>query len=282
MEKYNLSKNDFSKLHFEIKPLAPYFYRHKEKASSAHRHSFFQLLWFKESGKHYIDFEVVKHPANSVFLINKNQVHHFCPKSSNEGLLFHFNDAFISNLSIDLLSRFTISIFSEIGDTFIKLSDKESMSFENTSIELLSEITEKKENYSHIAIHQFISLLYQIERIKKEQSAFKVSSDLSKLVKFKQLIIDNIDQQLSIQEFAKQLGVSSKKLTSLSKKHTSLTPATLIKELKLLEAKRMLSNQSMSIKEVAYSLGFNQPTYFTKFFKKDTKITPKQFQEQLR
>jgi AraC-like DNA-binding protein len=44
----------------------------------------------------------------------------------------------------------------------------------------------------------------------------------------------------------------------------------------------MLSNQNISIKEVAYSLGFNQPTYFTKFFKKDTKITPKQFQEQLR
>jgi AraC-like DNA-binding protein len=282
MEKYDLSDNDLSKLHFEIKPLAPYYYRHKEKASRAHRHSFFQILWFKESGKHYIDFEVVKHPANSVFLINKNQVHHFCTKSSNEGLLFHFNDALISNLSIDLLSRFTISIFSEIGDTFIKLSIKESVSFENTSLELLSEITEKKGNYSHIAIHQFIGLLYQIERIKKEQSSFVITSDFSKLVKFKQLIIYNIDQQLSIQEFAKQLGVTSKKLTSLSKKHTSLTPASLIKELKLLEAKRMLSNQNISIKEVAYSLGFNQPTYFTKFFKKDTKITPKQFQEQLR
>ena len=57
------------------------------------------------------------------------------------------------------------------------------------------------------------------------------------------------------------------------------TPANIIKGCKLLEAKRMLSNQNISIKEVAYALGFDDPTYFTKYFKKGTTYTPKEFQK---
>ena len=283
MKQYDLHKDDFTKLHFELKALAPYFQRNKEKASKPHRHSFFQILWFKNSGNHYIDYEVVKHPANTLFLINRNQVHYFCPDSNNEGYLFHFNDSFISNHSLELLSRFTISIFNEIGNPHIFLGETDAKNIERMSCDLLKELEEEKVNYQQIVIHQFISLLYQIERIKKNTVSFSVdtNSDFSKVVKFKQLIIENVDQNLSIQDYSDRLGISSKNLTKLTKQHTSLTPANLIKELKILEAKRMLSSQNISIKEVAYSLGFDQPTYFTKFFKKEVSITPKQFQEQL-
>lgn len=283
MKKYDLHKNDFSKLHFELKHLAPYFLRNKAKASKPHRHSFFQLLWFKTSGNHYIDYEIIKHPPNTLFLISKNQVHYFCPESSNEGYLFHFNDSFVSNYSLDLLSRFTVSIFNEISEPYINLANNDSRIIENICKDVLLELEEKKENYSHIIMHQFLGLLYKIERIKNEQISFKTdaNSDFYKIVKFKQEVIKDIDQQLSIEDFASRLGISTKKLTTLTKQYTSLTPGTLIKELKILEAKRILSHQDISIKEVAYSLGFDQPTYFTKFFKKETKLTPKQFQEQL-
>ena len=283
MKKYDLHKNDFSKLHFELKKLAPYFLRNKQKASKPHRHSFFQLLWFKNSGNHYIDYEVIKHPANTLFLINTNQIHYFCSESSNEGYLFHFNDSFISNFNLDLLSRFTVSIFNEISEPYINLSDSNVSLIPDISKGILLELEQKKENYSHIIMHQFLGLLFKIERIKNEQNSFKTdaNSDFCKIVKFKQEVIKNIDQQLSIEDFASRLNLSAKKLTALTKQYTLLTPGSLIKELKILEAKRMLSHQDISIKEVAYSLGFDQPTYFTKFFKKETKITPKEFQKQI-
>ena len=44
----------------------------------------------------------------------------------------------------------------------------------------------------------------------------------------------------------------------------------------------MLSNQHISVKEVAYALGYDQPTYFTKVFKKATSLPPKKFQQSLR
>ena len=283
IKKYHLHKNDFSKLHFELKTLAPYFLHNKAKASRPHRHSFFQLLWFKEKGKHYIDYEVIEHAENTLFFINQNQVHYFCTESSNEGYLFHFNTSFISKLSSELPSRFSISIFNEMGPPFLSLAIEEVKLFEIISKSIMKELTEKKENYADIVMHQFLVLLYQIERLKREQTTFDIdsNSDFSKVVQFKQLIMEQFDQNLHINEIAKELGLSPKKLNALIKQYTSLTPASLIKEMKILEAKRMLASKSRSIKEIAYSLGFDQPTYFTKYFKKETTKTPKQFQELL-
>jgi AraC family transcriptional activator of pobA len=283
MEQYDLHKNDFSKLHFELNHLKSFFLKNKEKASKIHSHSFFQLIYFKYSGNHYIDYELIKHPANTLFFINKNQPHYFCTESINEGYLFHFNDSFLSNFNIDLLSRFTISIFSELSKPYIVFTNSESLIFENFCKIIFLELDKKNENHTQIITHQFIGLLYFIERIKNEQISFNsdMGSDFLIIIKFKQEIIKNMTQPISVAYFANLIGVSAKKLTTLTKLYTSLTPGSLIKETKILVAKRMLLNHDVSIKEIAYSLGFDQPTYFTKFFKKETKITPKEFRKQV-
>lgn len=284
LEKYDLHKNDFSKLHFEIKEISPYFFRNKEKASKPHRHSFFQLLWFKNEGCHYVDYEAINHKSNTLFLISKNQVHHFCNESNNQGYLFHFNESFISSFNLDLLSRFTVSVFNEISDPFVNVSDFDSENIDNVCKNILIEFEQQKENHVQIIRHLFLGFLYRVERMKKEQVPFgtHMNSDFSKIVEFKEEIVNNISDPLSIEDFADRLGLSVKKLTTLTKQYTHTTPGVLIKEMKLLEAKRMLSQHDVSIKEVAYYLGFDQPTYFTKFFKKETKLTPKQFQKEIR
>lgn len=283
MKKYDLHKNDFAKLQFEVKESAPYFLKYKEKATKPHRHSFFQILWFKESGRHYIDYKVNSHPKNSLFLINQNQVHYFCPESSNEGCLFHFNDSFIAKLKPEILARFSISIFNEIGDSHINLTEDQVEVVNRITNAIQGETEYKNENYSEIVFHQFLSLLYYIERIKKEQTQLDINanSDFTKIVQFKKLVMKNIDQSLSIDYYADQMNISTKKLTKLTKQFIHTTPGNLIKDMKILEAKRILSNQSISIKEVAYALGFDQPTYFTKFFKKETQLTPKKFQQSI-
>lgn len=283
MKKYDLHKNNFSKLHFELHSILPYYLNNKEKASRPHRHSFFQLLWFKNPGEHYVDYQVLQHPKNTLFAINQNQIHHFCRRSSNEGYLFHFNDSFISTIGLNILPRFILTIFNEIHSPYLVLTTAQSIFFKRLvkTIEIASDT--KGENRSEIVMHQFMTLLYKVEEIKKEKFSFPLDlkSDFSTVVKFKQLIIQNIDQQLQITSYANALGISQKKLTSLTKEHTGSTPSTMIKGIKLLEAKRCLSEHKYTVKEIAYRLGFDQPTYFTKFFKKGTGLTPKQFQTQV-
>ena len=70
IREYHLHKNDYSKLHFEVKEAGPYFQKNYKHAVKAHRHSFYQVLWFKSAGRHYVDYEIVEHPENTIFFIS--------------------------------------------------------------------------------------------------------------------------------------------------------------------------------------------------------------------
>ncbi len=50
---YDLHKNDFSKLHFEVNAARVYFDENQNHASTPHRHIFYQVIWFKSTGRHY-------------------------------------------------------------------------------------------------------------------------------------------------------------------------------------------------------------------------------------
>jgi hypothetical protein len=71
IQKYYLHKDDFL-LHFEVQDLKSYFDRHKAQASKAHTH--YQLIWFT-AGTHYVDYEEINYPKNSLIFIGTNQIH---------------------------------------------------------------------------------------------------------------------------------------------------------------------------------------------------------------
>ncbi len=73
------------------------------------------------------------------------------------------------------------------------------------------------------------------------------------------------------------LGINEKILSKEVKALTGKTPKVYIDSRTILEAKRLLSYSSLSIKEIGYNLGFDEPTNFNKFFRKHTAQTPAQF-----
>ncbi|WP_344820937.1 AraC family transcriptional regulator [Aquimarina gracilis] len=281
IKRYDLHKDDYSKLHFEINDAKPYFEKNQKHASVPHRHSFYQIIWFKKAGRHYVDYEILDHPENSIFFINKNQIHYFCNNAANEGHLFHFNDVFINKYQQGIMERFLASIFNEIGSRYIKLSTADTNKVRLLTSFIESEIRFKDLYYKEQVYHYFQNILFQIERLRQKEANidFNVAKDYKLAVNFKKLIFDQIDAFYSIDDYAHKLGTNAKTLTTISKNILLDTPANIIKESKILEAKRLLSNQKISIKEIAYSLGFEDPTYFTKYFKKGTGLTPKAFQK---
>lgn len=68
-----------------------------------------------------------------------------------------------------------------------------------------------------------------------------------------------------------------KSLTAACKQTSGATPKQLIAQRLTLEAKRLLAHSKQSVHQIAFSLGFNEPTNFIKFFKKYTALTPRQF-----
>lgn len=284
IKQYHLHRDDYSKLHFELHAARPYFEQYADKATLAHRHSFYQLIWFKQAGRHYIDYQVIDHPASTLFFINKNQVHYFCPDSANEGYLFHVNDFFLERFQGESSQRFAYTIFSEMGNPYVSLSEEDSAKLETLTGYIQLEIRVQAAFYREQVFHFFHTLLFQIERLRQQQGALILAEnpDYELAITFKKLVYDNMRTFESLESYSSQLHISLKKLTSICKLYLHDTPANIIRQSKVLEAKRMLANQKSTIQEIAFDLGFDQPSYFTKYFKHNTGITPKAFQATIR
>jgi AraC-like DNA-binding protein len=83
----------------------------------------------------------------------------------------------------------------------------------------------------------------------------------------------------SVSGYASQMNVSEKRLTAATTKTVGKSPKTIIDERVMLEVKRLLIHTNLSIKEIGYDLGFEDPAYFIKYFRKHTGKTPIEFRE---
>lgn len=279
-QEYHLHKNDLSRLHFEMNEAKPYCDTNVEHCFKSHRHSFYQIIWFKSAGRHYVDYQAYEHPENTLFFINKNQVHRFCTDSKNEGILFHFDDVFISSYDKKVENRFLYSLFSGVGDIHIGLNLSDKARVASLSDILQQELAEKKKDFQLEIFLIFHALLLFLERTKvgSEVESKHVTDPLFHIaVQFKIEVNAHLPIFKPLDYYYDVLNVTSKKLASASKKYLKDTPNNIIHKEKLLEAKRLLLNSSLTIQEVAYSLGYDQSTYFTKVFKSFFNMTPKEF-----
>jgi AraC-like DNA-binding protein len=80
---------------------------------------------------------------------------------------------------------------------------------------------------------------------------------------------------------AAQLNLSVKYLSDLLKQETGKTALELIHLFVVSEAKNLLVTGDKSISEIAYQLGFENPPYFSRLFKKESGMSPKEFKNQL-
>lgn len=103
---------------------------------------------------------------------------------------------------------------------------------------------------------------------------------------FQQSLIDYYNQPVSqipnVQYFADKLGLTANYLGDIVKHFTQKSTLETIHEFVIKKAKDLLEeNPKMKTAEVAYELGFEYPNYFSKFFKKQVNLTPKEYRLQL-
>ncbi len=87
-------------------------------------------------------------------------------------------------------------------------------------------------------------------------------------------IRESLENPITIQQIAEDIGVSYSSFRKLFKEHTGFSPATYQQDLRLQRAKELLSTTDMSIKEIAYRLNFESPDYFSAKFKQKTGRKP--------
>ncbi|MCT1530920.1 AraC family transcriptional regulator [Sphingobacterium daejeonense] len=106
-----------------------------------------------------------------------------------------------------------------------------------------------------------------------------LNGNLSKFVEFKLLVETHLTEQPSVNAIAEKLSLSTNSLYRIVKEYSGVSPKDFFTNRLIIEAQRKLQYSSLSVKELAYELGFNDPDYFSRFFKKCTGKSISEFLE---
>lgn len=101
------------------------------------------------------------------------------------------------------------------------------------------------------------------------------------LAAFIELVEKDFDTQRSVEGYAAQLDITPAYLNTLARRFTGHTAQGLLHQRLLLEAKRRLIYTAMSVSQISDGLGFSEPAYFSRFFKRLTGRSPKEFRASL-
>jgi AraC family transcriptional regulator, transcriptional activator of pobA len=213
---------------------------------------------------------------NNVLTITSGQVHYFKKTTKAEGVILEFTLPFFCKDDNDIELIFHNGLFCHFAlNEVIEVKDHQVI---ETQCELIKEELQQQPYQYLVSVHSRVKLiLIAINRAKVDRGDEIWKPD-ALFLKFLELVRGNFEHNYTLSHFAKMLGTTEAKLNEQSKLHTGRTAQNVIYGLIASEAKRLLSYQNLTVKEVAYKLGFNDPFYFSNFFKKHTRLSPKSYQ----
>jgi len=105
---------------------------------------------------------------------------------------------------------------------------------------------------------------------KNTEPANILNNNLSKFIEFKLMVETHLTEQPSVNAMAEKLALTTNSLYRIVKEYSGVSPKDFFTNRLMIEAQRKLQYAPMSVKELAFELGFNDPDYFSRFFKKCT------------
>jgi AraC family transcriptional activator of pobA len=251
----------------------------KDMVQELHRHDFYFILALhKGHGTHEIDFTKYPVQDHSVFILRPGQVHQLALKAGSTGFLMEFDTAFYhpnDKLTIGRLKKAANKNLCELEvERFKKL------------LAVLSaisiEFTAKEEGYAE-AIRAHLDLFF-LELVRQSSHPDNASQNISSYTqeRFEELLgllETNITTLKNVAQYAGLLNLSAFQLNAITKAAVGKTVSELINEQIVLEAKRYLLATPNQVKEIADHLGYEDISYFIRFFKKHTGYSPEAFRK---
>lgn len=243
--------------------------------SVAHRHNYFELFFFtKGGGTHLVDFNEYEVNDHSVHIVCPGQVHLLKRTAASFGAVVHFtnylfegtkqtllNSPFLNNAAFPAVDL-TASEYSEMA---ILLEQLKSESAKDTG-----KHTEIMKGYVEILVMKYLQIMET-----RHPDVPGLGSGVFNT--FRMEAENTFRQNLPASHYAEKLNMTEKQLNKLCINTTGNSVSDYLKQRILLEAKRLLYNSDLSIKEIAFELGFEDPSYFNRFFRKNTELTPGDF-----
>lgn len=254
---------------------------------SSYRRDFYKISFItRGEGLLYYGDKIVNVKNNTLIISNPRIPFKWEPTTEiQEGYFCLFTENFIQN---ELRSKSSIrSLFYDAKDLVFPLAEI-SVSF----VEIIFSNIYKEFQADYVNKYDLLNSYIQIisHEIIKEggiqpEKTFSASERISKMffnLLDNELLINSVNNSIGLKtptEYADRLSIHVNHLNRALKEYTGKTTSQLISQRIVLEAKSLLFHTNWDISQIAFCLGFQYPSNFQAFFKKQTNISPKEFRQ---
>jgi AraC family transcriptional regulator, transcriptional activator of pobA len=241
------------------------------------------IIWFKQGqGKYSVDFKKYRLRAGTIIFISKDQDTSFeFSGDANDYVIITFPQHYIgTDPEIQKLVSFCIREHFE-GKQILKTGADDNQYLEMLVRQLFTIHHEWTNAYREASAFHFLQLfLIYCNKLKSEQNRTDSGAYSAVVGNFTALLEKSFRYTHKVNYYTDNLNLTYNSLSRYTTNYCSKTPKEIIAERIVLEIKRLLSGTSLPVKEIAFRLGFDEPTNLVKYFKKHTGTTPTAFRGQ--
>ncbi|MFT5821253.1 MAG: AraC family transcriptional activator of pobA [Crocinitomix sp.] len=279
----NIEQFDFKnqKGHFYANEFAIHLEKHHSSITKPHKHDFYLIVLFTQGhGVHEIDFNAHPIKPGSLFLLRPGQTHHWEMSADIDGYIFfhtpEFYNLLFPNRDIADYPVFNSNYNSPLIELDNDQIDGYAQRFKQILVEYEARFWLKDQRISLLVDLIYVDLA-RIYRAKHPTTNDDSIKKINRLLLLEKHIDRYYKERKNAKDYADALNVSVKHLNKNVMAALGKTTSDLIHDRILLEAKRMLIHGKVSVQEIAYDLGYEDASYFSRFFKKKTGLSPSDF-----
>jgi len=241
-----------------------------------------KILFIPENAIIQVDFQEIEMKTDSLLFINPNVV--LKPCETVGGQLMHFNKDFYCVQIHDQEVACDGILYNNVFEIpFINLNEKQSVEIQRIISDIQTEMKDEDSSTEEMLRILLKMIILKSTRIWKQQhqlADIEQQADVQFLRKFSKMVEQHYKTLHTVADYADLLFITPKNLSKKVKLVSKETPNEIIKNRIILESKRLLAHTSMTVKEIAYSLNYEDDAYFIRFFTKNTGISPSTFRKQ--
>lgn len=250
------------------------------------RHNYYTIIILKEgNGTLKADFSEYDLKQNSLLCFSPYQPFMIHTKEKMSGMVINFHPDFFCIHKHQKEVSCNGVLFNTIYDPpILALNEKEINNFLVLIEQMQTEMQNTELAQYELLISYLKIFLINASRLKVNQNSeikleFAETKEPFILQNLKDAIEEHFKTKHSASDYSNLLNISSKALAKITKNYFNKTLTDLISERIIIEAKRELYLTSKSVKEIAYSLGYDDEHYFSRFFKINSDVSPQLYRD---
>ncbi|MEO1164845.1 MAG: helix-turn-helix domain-containing protein, partial [Chloroflexota bacterium] len=236
-----------------------------------HKHTFYEICWVQTgTATQYLDFNPYKMNAHTITFVSPGQVKSWDTKTTLKGYVILFTKAFLQMTALAPVNMRDYDFFHRPDlQPLITLTPEAYTLFDQLCLSMVRDFEYIGLGRSTLLESWLRIFLVHAQRLFEAQRLTNTHTATSQLVEsFMRAIDHEYARYQQVQDYADQLGITPNYLTDCVREQLGVSASTLIHQRIILESKRLLTYSDQPIGEIAFALNFDDPSYFSRYFKR--------------